>query len=138
MKIYDESLEHELTDPDLTKGELEIAERLAAHHPEQQRQTHLEVMPGSVSKFAPNGLRHVVEDVPYKEAWDEYETVQRYVPYSDEKLAEIEAAKRAEEEAFKDQEEAEAAAEKAAQETLEKINRIDLHCPDDRHTDWRR
>jgi len=51
----------------------------------------------------PNGGKDVdwIVDVPAveaKEAWDEYEDVLRFIPYTDEEIAEREAAKKEEEE----------------------------------------
>ena len=110
MKIYDEALKNEITEPDLEKGKLVDAKRLVAHHEEQQRVIHLEIMEGT-DVFG--GLRHEVEDTPYKAAWDEYEDVQKYVPYTKAELDKIAADKKAEEE------------RKAAEEQAEKIARID-------------
>lgn len=136
MKIFDESLTTELESPDLEKGRLEPARRLVEHHEAVERVFHYEVMEGTVSLENPKGLRHEVEDVAAKAAWDEYEDVQKYVPYTDAELAKIAADKKAEEdrkaaeaeEMRKMQEaaEAEAAAKAAAEaEQAEKIARID-------------
>lgn len=136
MKIFDESLTTELKNPDLEKGRLEPARHLVEHHEAVERVFHLEVMEGTVSLENPKGLRHEVEDVAAKAAWDEWEDVQKYVPYTDEELAKIAADKKAEEERKaaeeeemrKMQEAAEKeAAEKAAAEAeqAEKIARID-------------
>lgn len=81
MKIYDISLKHELTNPDLDKGYLKEVQRLVAHHPEEQEETHLEVMEDTVTDICPGGLLHTVIDKPHKDAWNEYETVQMYVPF---------------------------------------------------------
>ena len=121
MKIYDEALATELTSPDLTLGRLEPAQRFVGHHEAVERQFHYEVMEGTVTADCPNGLRREVEDVPAADAWDEYEDVQRYVPYTEAELAEIAEKRKAEEAAEKAaQEAAQAAAEQA-----EKIARID-------------
>lgn len=86
MKIYDESGSLLVGEPDLTKGWLESQQRVAVHHPAQPEQpevSHIEVMPGT------DGLRCVVVDrpaVPARPAWDEYETVQVYHPYTPEQL----------------------------------------------------
>lgn len=136
MKIFDESLTTELKNPDLEKGRLEPARHLVEHHEAVERVFHLEVMEGTVSLENPKGLRHEVEDVAPKAAWDEWEDVQKYVPYTEEELAKIAADKKAEEERKaaeaeemrKMQEAAEKeAAEKAAAEAeqAEKIARID-------------
>lgn len=136
MKIFDESLTTELENPDLEKGRLEPARRLVEHHKAVERAFHYEVMEGTVSLENPKGLRHEVEDVAAKAAWDEWEDVRKYVPYTDDELAKIAADKKAEEdrkaaeaeEMRKMQEaaEAEAAAKAAAEaEQAEKIARID-------------
>ena len=117
MKIYDETLEHELTDPDLTKGRLEDAQR-TIHHPAQPRKTHREVMPGTVTAARPAGLLGVVEDAPCRSAWDERENVQRYIPYTQDELDAMAAAEKAAQEA------AEAQARQDA-ENAAKLARID-------------
>ena len=136
MKIFDESLTTELESPDLEKGRLEPARRLVEHHEAVERVFHYEVMEGTVSLENPKGLRHEVEDVAAKAAWDEWEYVQKYVPYTAEELAKIAADKKAEEERnaaeaeemrkMQEAAEAEAAAKAAAEaEQAEKIARID-------------
>lgn len=132
MKIYDETLTTELESPDLTLGRLESAQRLVAHHNAVERQYHYEVMEGTVTDERPEGLRREVEDVAAAAAWDEYEDVQRYVPYTAEELAEkaAEAEKKAAEEKARQKvmEKAQAEAEAKAQaekEQAEKIARID-------------
>ncbi len=107
MKIIDKNGEV-VVNPDLKLGRLEQDRILVAHHPAQpevQEQSHTEV-----TKTYPNGgkdLRRVVDVAftPAKEAWDEYEDVLRYIPYTpqeleqmqkyvapDERLAALEAA----------------------------------------------
>lgn len=93
MKIYD--LEGNLLeDPDLTRGYL-ADDRIAVRHHEAveaiREVGHYEV----VAEY-PNGGRDVewVIDIPGREAadaWDEYEEIQRYIPYPPEELAEMEA-----------------------------------------------
>ena len=88
MKIYDETGAL-LESPDLEKGYLTDERRVAAHHEgvaAQAEQYHLEVMAGT------QGLRRKVVDRPAQPAapaWDEYETVQVYHPYTAEELAEL-------------------------------------------------
>lgn len=136
MKIFDESLTTELKNPDLEKGRLEPARHLVEHHEAVERVFHLEVMEGTVSLENPKGLRHEVEDIAAKAAWDEWEDVQKYVPYTEEELAKIAADKKAEEERkaaeaeemrkMQEAAEKEAAAKAAAEaEQAEKIARID-------------
>ena len=125
MRIFDETLTMELTDPDLEKGQLSPARLLVAHHPAVEAVVHYEVMEGTVTDDCPDGLRREVVDTPAAEAWDEYEDVQMYIPYTEAELterAEKAAAEAAEEEARR------AAAEEAAKQAAEqaaKIARID-------------
>ena len=95
MKILDEN-NVELPSPDLSKGRL-VEERLfISHHPAVEaaaEQWHYE----TIAEY-PNGGRDVkrVVDIPgveAKDAWDEYDTVQRYVPYTEEELAAMEEAR---------------------------------------------
>lgn len=125
MKIFDESLTTELKNPDLEKGRLEPARHLVEHHEAVERVFHLEVMEGTVSLENPKGLRHEVEDVAAKAAWDEWEDVQKYVLYTTEELAEIAKKKAEEQEAIKQAEAAAAAKAQAEAEQAEKIARID-------------
>ena len=86
----------ELDSPDLSRGYLTEEEILIAHHDAVeavQEQWHYET-----TAVYPNGGKDVakVVDVPgveAKDAWDEYETVQRYAPYTEEELAAIEEAR---------------------------------------------
>lgn len=144
MKIYNETLTTELKSPDLTFGHLEPAKRLVQHHDAVERQYHYEVMNGTVTPSCPNGLRREVEDVAAAAAWDEFEDVQKYVPYTQKELdkiaadkkaeedrlsAEAEAEKqrqKAEEQARKEAEEAAAAKAKQDAENSEKLARIDV------------
>lgn len=112
MKIYDEDLLHELKNPDLMRGKLEPAQRVTVHHEAVPASVRYEVMPGTVTVDCPEGLRQEIT-TPAQEAWDEYEEVQRYVPYNDAELAEIAEKAQAERAAA---EAAAKAAEKAAKE----------------------
>lgn len=95
MRILDEN-NVEITAPDLTLGHLVEEELFLAHHPaveEVPEQWHYETI-----KEYPGGGRDVVKvidvvGVEAKEAWDEYETIQRYILYTDEELKEIENKK---------------------------------------------
>lgn len=117
MKVYDDKLMMELKDYDLTKGYLEDTQIIFKHHEATPRKFHYEIMEHD-SIF---GLRHEVEDAPAQSAWDEYEAVKRYVPYTEEELAE----EKAKQEAIKKaQAEAEFKAQ-AEKEQAEKIARID-------------
>ena len=92
MRILDEN-NVEITSPDLSLGYLVQEEMFVAHHEAVkavEEQWHYETV-----KVYPNGGKDVekVIDVPgveAKEAWDEYETIQRYIRYTDEELAEME------------------------------------------------
>ena len=95
MKILDEN-NVELPSPDLSKGRL-VEERLfISHHPAVEaaaEQWHYV----TVAKY-PNGGKDVVKviDAPgaeAKDAWNEYELIQRYVPYTEEELAAMEEAR---------------------------------------------
>ena len=95
MRILDEN-NVEITVPDLTLGHLVEEEVFVAHHPAVEavrEQWHYE----TVYEYL-NGGRDVVKvvDVPgveAKDAWDEYETIKRYVPYTEEELAALEEAR---------------------------------------------
>ena len=117
MKIYNEAITTELESPDLALGPLEPARRLVAHHDAVERQYHYEVMEGTVTDECQEGLRREVEDVAARDAYDEYEDVHKYVPYTETELAEMAAKKQAEE---AEKAEREAAMRKAAEETKSK------------------
>lgn len=95
MRILDEN-NVEITSPDLSLGHLVEEEVFVAHHPaveEVPEQWHYEII-----KEYPGGGRDVVKvvEVPWveaKAAWDEYETIKRYVPYTEEDLAALEEAR---------------------------------------------
>lgn len=118
MKIYDAALLHELQNPDLTRGKLETAQRVTVHHEAVPASVRYEVMADTITADYPNGLRQEII-TPAQEAWDEYEEVQRYVPYTDAELAEI--AEKAEAE----KSEAEAIAKSAEQAAKEEAARRD-------------
>ena len=88
MRILDEN-NVEITAPDLTLGHLVEEEVFVAHRPaveEVPEQWHYE----TIQEY-PGGGKDVVKvvDVPgveAKDAWDEYETVQRYVLYTEAEL----------------------------------------------------
>ena len=95
MRILDEN-NVEITVPDLTLGHLVEEEVFVAHHPaveEVPEQWHYEII-----QEYPGGGRDVVKvvEVPWveaKAAWDEYETIRRFVPYTEEELAALEEAR---------------------------------------------
>lgn len=94
MRIFDETKTKEITNPDLEKGYLQADKLLIAHHKAQeevQEQKHEELL-----HEYPNGGKEYIEviDVPYqpaKAAWDEYEDIQIYIPYTEEEIAQIKA-----------------------------------------------
>ena len=95
MRILDKN-NVEITSPDLSLGHLVEEEVFVAHHPAVEavrERWHYE----TVYEYL-NGGRDVVKvvDVPgveAKDAWDEYETIKRYVPYTEEELAALEEAR---------------------------------------------
>ena len=95
MRILDEN-NVEITSPDLSLGHLVEEAVFVAHHPAVEavrERWHYE----TVYEYL-NGGKDVVKvvDVPgveAKDAWDEYETIKRYVPYTEEELAALEEAR---------------------------------------------
>lgn len=124
MKIYDATLEHELQNPDMTLGKLETAKLVTVHHEAVPASVRYEVMTGTVTADFPDGLRKEIT-TPAQDAWDEYEEVQRYVPYTDAELADIaekaQAEKDATDAAAKASEQA-AKEEEARRDAAEKLN----------------
>lgn len=93
-RIFNETKTEELQNPDLMYGYLKDDKLLIAHHDAQEEvkeQKHEELL-----HEYPNGGKEYIEviDVPYqpaKEAWDEYEDIQIYIPYTEEEIAQIKA-----------------------------------------------
>lgn len=93
-RIFNETKTEELQNPDLMYGYLKDDKLLIAHHDAQEEvkeQTHLVLL-----HEYPNGGKEYEEviDVPYrpaKAAWDEYEDIQIYIPYTEEEIAQIKA-----------------------------------------------
>lgn len=91
MKILDQS-GNEIFDPDLTKGHLEMETIVTAHHdavPASAGVSHIEVV-----KTYDNGGQDVVrvwDEKPHEAvpAYDETETIQRYIPYTELELAQM-------------------------------------------------
>ena len=87
----------EITNPDYSLGHLVEEKILKAHHEAVEaveEQGHYEV----VAEY-PNGGKDVawVVDIPgveAREAWDEYEDIHRFIPFTAEELAEIERNKK--------------------------------------------
>lgn len=94
MKVYDEN-NVELISPDLSAGHLVKDRLFIAHHEAVQavaEEGHWE----TVAEY-PNGGKDVawivvVPKVEAREAWDEYEDILRYIPFTEEELAQIEEA----------------------------------------------
>ena len=94
MRIFDQTKTIEIASPDLAAGYLQADKLLIAHHEAQeevQEQKHEELL-----QEYPNGGKEYIEviDVAYqpaKEAWDEYEDIQVYIPYTEEELTTIAA-----------------------------------------------
>lgn len=94
MRIFDEQ-DVLIESPDMDKGRLIPDTRFVRHHDAVEaadEQGHWI----TIAEY-PNGGKDVewVIDVPRveaKEAWDEYEDILRYIPYTEEQLAEMELA----------------------------------------------
>lgn len=89
MKIYDEN-HTEIDAPDLSLGYLTEERRLVAHH--ESVEAVKEVGHYEVIAEYPNGGKDAawIVDEPgakAQEAWDEFETVQIYHPFTSEELA---------------------------------------------------
>ena len=88
MRVFDETKTNELTEYDLKKGYLQMDKLFIAHHEETDGvdgATRYEV-----TEY-PNGGRSmrlvtVVEPVAPQKAYDEYEDIQVYIPYSEEEI----------------------------------------------------
>lgn len=141
MKIYDAALEHELQNPDLTRGKLETAQRVTVHHEAVPASVRYEVMADTITADCPEGLRQEIT-TPAQAEWDEYEEVQRYVLYTDAELAEIaekeqaekaaaEAAAKAAEEAAKEESARRDAAEKMAAQVTYTAMMTDTMLPEE-------
>lgn len=121
MKIYDATLEHELQNPDMTLGKLETAKRVTVHHEAVPASVRYEVMTRTVTADFPDGLRQEIT-TPAQDAWDEYEEVHRYVPYTDAELADIAEKAQAEKDAAAKASEQAAKEEEARRDAAEKLN----------------
>lgn len=86
--------DQEITSPDLSLGRVVPEKRFVSHHPavaaveEVWHYEEIAVYPNGGKDFTK------VVDVPgveAVEAWDEYEDIMRYIPYTPEELAAIEA-----------------------------------------------
>lgn len=92
MRVFNEDKTQELKEYDLNKGHLKLDKLFIRHHEaveEIKEQWHYE----TIAEY-PNGGRDVskVIDVPYQapqEAFDEYEDIYVYIPYTSEELEEL-------------------------------------------------
>lgn len=92
MRIFDIN-NIELTNPDLSRGYLKEDRIFVKHHEAVEpveEQWHYEV----IAEY-PNGGKDIqkvidVVGVEAKDAWDEYEDIQRYIEYTEDELKEIE------------------------------------------------
>lgn len=89
MRVFNENKTTELTEYSLEKGYLKADKLFIKHHEEVQKveeQGHYE----TIAEY-PNGGKDVewvvdVEAVEHKDAYDEYEDIQVYIPYTAEEL----------------------------------------------------
>lgn len=92
MRVFNEDKTQELKEYNLNKGHLELDKLFIRHHKaveEIKEQWHYE----TIAEY-PNGGKDVekIIDVPYQapqEAFDEYEDIYVYIPYTDEELEEL-------------------------------------------------
>ena len=92
MRVFNEDKTQELKEYDLNKGHLELDKLFIRHHKaveEIKEQWHYE----TIAEY-PNGGKDVekIIDVPYQapqEAFDEYEHIYVYIPYTDEELEKL-------------------------------------------------
>lgn len=92
MRVFNEDKIQELKEYDLNKGHLKLDKLFIRHHEaveEIKEQWHYE----TIAEY-PNGGKDVskVIDVPYQapqEAFDEYEDIYVYIPYTYEELEEL-------------------------------------------------
>ena len=95
MRVFDKDKKNEIENPNLEKGFL-VDDELVTHHDAVQaveEQGHYETI-----REYPNGGKDVewhvdVQKVEGKEAYDEVEPIQVYIPYTEEELRKIEKEK---------------------------------------------
>lgn len=80
----------ELIEPDLTKGKLVSEKRFVTHH--EAIEEIIEVGHYNVIAEYPNGGKDVewvvdIPGTPAQEAWDEYEDILRFIPFTEAELA---------------------------------------------------
>ena len=88
MRIFD-IYDNELFDPDLTLGYLQEDKIFVKHHPatdKVEEKWHYEV----IAEYANGGkdIKKIIDvpGVPGQEAWDEYESIYRYILSNDEAI----------------------------------------------------
>ena len=88
MRIFD-IYDNELFDPDLTLGYLQEDKIFVKHHPatdKVEEKWHYEV----IAEYANGGkdIKKIIDvpGVPGQEAWDEYESIYRYILSNDETI----------------------------------------------------
>lgn len=95
MKVYNQNKTEILTEYDLKKGYLQADRLFIKHHKAVkavEEQGHYEI-----TETFPNGGQNAdwVVDVPSvkaRPAWDEYEDIQVYIPYTEKEIASFEIA----------------------------------------------
>lgn len=88
MRIFNQDKTQEITNPDLTLGYLVNDRLFIAHHeatPEIKMQGHVEPFTNEFGLPDENFVIDV-EYSPARDAWDEYENIQVYIPYTEEEL----------------------------------------------------
>lgn len=125
MRIVDEN-GAELENPDMELGRLQQDRMFVVHHEEIPEKERVEEQGKPIWQDPDDPQNALIpvtivqEYEPAIPAWDEYEDVMRYIPYTQDELDEIAARKAAEEEARKKAEE-EAEAERKLAETRNAI-----------------
>ena len=88
MRIFNQDKTQEIANPDLTLGYLANDRLFIAHHgatPEIKMQGHVESFTNEFGLPDENFVIDV-EYSPARDAWDEYENIQVYIPYTEEEL----------------------------------------------------
>lgn len=87
MRVFDETKTIELNEYDLAKGHLTQGKLFIAHYDEIEERGHYE----TVAEYE-NGGKDIawVIDIEGREAYDEYEDIQVYIPYTEAELAAFE------------------------------------------------
>lgn len=87
MKIYEETTQEEVTNPDLSAGYLYDGQRVTVHHEAVPPVTEIGILPGTEHCNGGAGLRGTIVVTPGTPAWDEYEDCQYYNKYTEEELS---------------------------------------------------